>query len=228
MVWDNALLSAPLLRSIAPKSLAGYARFREATDKDGALPARLKALYIAVAATMKGYEAMAKRELSRGRELGLKFCEAASGAAILCSVRGEGAALRFLSVLEAEYPDRSDPSTPAPDIIVAEDEARNNFLAYFNVIPPSLGKLLELVPIAADAYYLMRQGTLGGTAIGQKYAEMLLVAVLAADYSPLASVHINGARKAGASETEICEAILCSVPVSGLSGWVVGANAMDA
>ncbi len=92
MVWDNALLSSPLLRSIAPKSLAGYARFREATDKDGALPARIKALYITVAATMKGYEAMARRELARGRALGLGFAEAASGAAILCSVRGEGAA----------------------------------------------------------------------------------------------------------------------------------------
>jgi alkylhydroperoxidase/carboxymuconolactone decarboxylase family protein YurZ len=177
---------------------------------------------------MKGYEAMARRELARGQAAGLTFEEAASGAAILCSVRGEGAALRFIEVLEAEYPDRSDPDTPLTDISVGKDEARDNFLAYFESMPPSLGKLLDLVPVGADAYYLMRQGTIGGTPIGQKYAELLLVAVLAADYSPLASVHINGARTAGASETEICEAILCAVPTSGLSAWVTGANAMDA
>ena len=44
---------------------------------------------------------------------------------------------------------------------LAFNEERDNFLAYFNTMPPSLGKLLELVPVAADAYYLMRQGTLG-------------------------------------------------------------------
>jgi len=39
---------------------------------------------------------------------------------------------------------------------------------------------------------------------------------------------MNGARRAGASEAEIAEAVLCAVPVAGLSAWVVGATAMDA
>jgi alkylhydroperoxidase/carboxymuconolactone decarboxylase family protein YurZ len=65
-----------------------------------------------------------------------------------------------------------------------------------------------------------------GTALEPRYAELLLVTVLAADYSPWASVHIDGARKAGASETEVAEAVLCAVPIAGLSAWVVGATAM--
>ena len=95
-------------------------------------------------------------------------------------------------------------------------------------MPPSLGKLIELVPLGADAYYLMREGTLGGTALSPRDAELLLVTVLAADYSEWAAVHMDGARRAGASEAQIAEAVLCAVPVAGLSAWVVGATAMDA
>ena len=36
------------------------------------------------------------------------------------------------------------------------------------------------------------------------------------------------APSAGASEAEVAEAVLCAVPVAGLSAWVVGATAMDA
>jgi alkylhydroperoxidase/carboxymuconolactone decarboxylase family protein YurZ len=95
-------------------------------------------------------------------------------------------------------------------------------------MPPSLGKLLDLVPVGGDAYYLMREGTLSGTALEPRHAELLLVTVLAADYSNWASVHMDGARRAGASEAEVAEAVLCAVPVAGLSAWVVGATAMDA
>ena len=47
---DNALLKSPLLRRIAPMTVGGYRRLRTVVDADGALPARIKALYVAVAA----------------------------------------------------------------------------------------------------------------------------------------------------------------------------------
>lgn len=208
-------------------SLAGYARFRQVIDGDSALPARIKALFAAVAATTKGYPEMARRELARARSLGLAWEEASSAAVILCSVRGEGAALRFVELLESEYGRDRAGDTALAEIAVAPTEARDNFLAYFGAMPPSLGKLVDHLPIAADAYYLMREGTLGATAIGAKYAELLLVAVIAADYSPLVAVHARGAITAGASEVELYEAILCAVPAAGLSAWVAAANAID-
>ena len=39
--------------------------------------------------------------------------------------------MRFLGLLEAEYPNRSDPATPAPEIAAGENEPRDNFLGYF-------------------------------------------------------------------------------------------------
>jgi alkylhydroperoxidase/carboxymuconolactone decarboxylase family protein YurZ len=224
----NSLLSTPLLRANAPKSLAGYARFREVLDNDSALPARIKALFVAVAASTKGYLELASRELKRGQSAGLSFAEAAAGVTILCSVRGEGAALRFHEIVNAIYPDRANPETQLEEINVEAGEARDNFLAYFGTMPVSLGKLVDHVPVAADAYYLMREGTLAMTPIGKKYAELLLVTVIGSDYHPLAAVHARGALTAGASETELYEAILCAVPVGGLSAWVATINAMEA
>ena len=228
MKQNNPLQDSPLLQRIAPLTLGGNLRFRQIVNQEGALPARIKALFVAVAATTKGFPAMARRELDRARGLGLSFEEAAAAAIILSSVRGEGAALNFMDMLDASFPGQAHGDAVAPEIAIKPGEAEQNFLAYFGSMPPSLGKLVELLPLGADAYYLMREGTINGTSLGQKYSELLLVTVLAADYSPLASVHIKGARTAGASETEIAEAIICAVLTSGLSAWVSGANAMDA
>ncbi len=223
----SLLLQSNLLRRIAPYTLAGYSRFRTIVDRDGAIPARIKALYVAVAATTKGYREMAKRELGRAHGLGLTYDEACAAAIVLSSVRGEGAALSYISALEAEYGVQSE-AVSMPQIEVGTGEAEQNFLNYFGKLPPSLRKLLELLPMGGDAYYLMREGTINGTPLGAKHSELMLVAVLAADYSPLASVHIKGAKTAGANDKEIAEAIVCAVLTSGLSAWVSGANAMDA
>lgn len=224
----SPLLQSNLLRRIAPFTLCGYSRFRRVVDEDGAIPARIKTLYVAVAATTKGYREMAQRELARARQLGLTFDEASSAGIVLSSVRGEGAALAYLALLDAEYPDQVDGDAAMPQIEVAPGQAADNFRRYFGTMPPSLGKLLDLLPLGGDAYYLMREGTINGTPLGPKYSELMLVAVLAADYSPLASVHMKGARTAGASETEIAETLVCAVLTSGLSAWVTGATAMDA
>jgi len=216
------------LRARAPKTLAGYRRFRAVIEQDSALPARLKHLFTAAAACVKNYAGMAERELRAAMAAGLDAEQAGSAIAILASSRGEGAALRFETIFCRVYPETARIDAEEQALAVAPGEAEANFLAYFNTMPPSLGKLLDLVPMGGDAYYLMREGTLSGTALDPRHAELLLVTVLAGDYSNWASVHMDGARRAGASEAEIAEAVLCAVPVAGLSAWVVGATAMDA
>ena len=222
----SPLLLIGRLRARAPKTIAGFRRFRSVVESDGALPASLKRLFVAAAACTKGYEAMALRELRQAAVLGLDAELAGSALAILSSSRGEGAALRFAEIFATVYPDSHAIEAEEVPIVVEAGEAERNFLGYFGSMPPSLAKLIELVPLGADAYYLMREGTLSGTALEPRHAELLLVTVLAADYSDWASVHMDGARRAGASEAEIAEAVLCAVPVAGLSAWVVGATAM--
>ncbi|RZF64697.1 carboxymuconolactone decarboxylase family protein [Sphingomonas populi] len=228
MSEPNPLVAVGRLRRDAPKTVAGFRRWRTIIDTDGAVPARIKRLFVACAATVKGYEEMALRELQAARDEGLAEAEAGAAVAILSSVRGEGAALRFHGLFGKVYPDAAEIEATNEDILVEPGAAEANFLHYFGTMPPSLGKLFEVKPLGADAYYLMREGTLSGTALEPVHAELLLVTVLAADYSEWASVHMKGARKAGASEEAVAEAVICAVPTAGLSAWVIGATAMDA
>ncbi|MET1082322.1 MAG: carboxymuconolactone decarboxylase family protein [Burkholderiales bacterium] len=221
------MLANGRLRRDAPKTLAGYRLFREVIETDGALPAPIKRLFVAAAACTKGYATMARRELSAAAASGLDLDLAAAAMTILASSRGEGAALRFGEVLTSSYGSEVAVEAEETPVVVEEGDAEKNFLSYFGSMPPSLEKLLELVPVGADAYYLMREGTLSRTALPPRYAELLLVTVIAADYNEWAAVHMDGARRAGASEAEIAEAVLCAVPVAGLSAWVVGATSMD-
>jgi alkylhydroperoxidase/carboxymuconolactone decarboxylase family protein YurZ len=142
---------------------------------------------------------------------------------VLSSLRGEAAAGDFGDIIAACF---SDAEIPAPQPLpAAEDgEAEANFSAYFGTIPTPLAQLLRLNPGAADGYYLMRRGSIDANPLSAKYGELLLLAILAAGYSPMAATHVRGARNAGASDEEIAEAVLCAVPAAGIAAWMaVGA-----
>lgn len=220
----SPLMDVALLQGFAPYTLAGYAGFRGVIDADGAVPGRLKALFVAVAAIDRRYEALASRELSRGRDLGLTVKEAVAGLIVLSSLRGEGAALEFAGLIQTVFGASDTP--PAQPLPIAEDgEAVANFTAYFGTIPAPLQQLLRLSPPAADAYYLMRRGSIDANPLSPKHGELLLLAILAAGYSPMALTHVRGARNAGASDAEIAEAVLCAVPSAGIAAWM-GVGAM--
>lgn len=221
----NPLLESDLLRDIAPYTVSGYALFRDIVETDGALPAKIKSLFVAVAAINKGYGELARREVERACRLGLGLKEAAAGFILLSSLRGEGAALEFKAVLDAVYPQPDTPRQARPTVKAEPGEAENNFKQYFGTVPPALAKLLQLSPKGADGYYLMRRGTIECNSLNKKYAELLLVTVLASDYSPMAATHIKAARTAGANDRELAEAILCAIPSAGIAAWI-GAGAL--
>lgn len=217
------LETLPLLAGHAPYTLAGYAGFRAIIDTDGAVPARYKALFASVAAIDRRYPDLARRELERGVAMGLEVVEATAGLIVLSSLRGEGAALEFADVLAACFATAdAPPAQPLPT--AAPGEAESNFSAYFGTIPPALAALMRLVPQGADAYYLMRRGSIDANPLSPKYGELLLLVILAAGYSPMAQRHVDGARRAGASDAEIAEATLCAIPAAGIAAWMaVGA-----
>lgn len=219
----SPLMDVPLLKGHAPYTLAGYAAFRSVIDADGAVPAKFKALFAAVAAIDRRHLALAGRELARGVALGLTPAEATAGLIVLSSLRGEAAALDFADIIAASFgPIAAPPPQPLP--IAEEGEAVANFNAYFGVMPDPLAQLLRLNPAAADAYYLMRRGSIDANPLSPKYGELLLLTILAAGYSPMAVTHVRGARMAGATDEEIAEAVLCAVPSAGIAAWMaVGA-----
>ena len=228
MTDSNALLQSVRLNGLAPFTLSGYALFRDVIEADGALPAKLKCLFSAVAATNKGYPALARRELERAARLGVLVNEAASGLILLSSLRGEGAALAFDALL-AEVHGLPAPAASAPSRVRAEPgEAEANFKSYWGTVPPALASLMRLVPKGADGYYLMRKGTIDCNQLDRKSAELMLIAVLASDYSPQAATHIKAARAAGATDEEMAEAVLCAVPCAGIAAWMAAGVLIEA
>lgn len=224
MIRESELDQVAFLAGHAPFTLAGYAKFREVIEEDGAVPARRKALFAAVAAIDRRYPDLARRELARGVALGLPLHEATAGLIVLSSLRGEGAALEFASLMaECFAPPAASREAGPPT--VARGEAEANFRQYFGTIPPPLAELIRLVPEAADAYYLMRRGSIDANPISAKDGELLLLTILAAGYSPMAATHVRGARMAGATDQEIAEAVLCAVPSAGIAAWM-GVGAM--
>jgi alkylhydroperoxidase/carboxymuconolactone decarboxylase family protein YurZ len=225
---SNALLQSALLKQLAPFTRSGYALFREVIDSDGALPARLKCLFSAVAAANKGYLELAQQELERAAGLGMPLNEAASGLILLSSLRGEGAALAFDAMLAKVYgPPASDPQAPSL-LRAGPGEAEVNFRSYWGTVPPALASLLRLVPKGADGYFLMRKGTIECNQLDRKSAELMLITVLASDYSPQAATHIKAARAVGASDEEMAEAVLCAVPSAGIAAWMAAGVLIEA
>jgi alkylhydroperoxidase/carboxymuconolactone decarboxylase family protein YurZ len=223
----SPLLESPLLRHFAPYTIAGFAGFRAIIDTDGAVPARFKALFSAVAAIAKNQEDLALRELRRGAAAGLTLKEAVAGLIVLSSLRGEGMALAFEKLLGSLYRHADTSLVPAEIPTAAPGEAIDNFTRYFGAIPAPLAQLLRLRPDGADAYYLMRRGSIDSNPLSPKYGELLLLTILAADYSPMAATHVRGARNAGASDEEIAEALLCAVPAAGIAAWMAAGALLE-
>ena len=216
----SPLMNVALLLGHAPYTLSGFAAFRRVIETDGAVSAKLKALFAAVAAVDRRHLDLARREMVRAVALGLTPQEATAGLIVLTSLRGEAAALDFAAILEASY-DTLDAPPPQALPSAGAGEAEANFKAYWaGVIPAPLAQLTHLVPEAADAYYLMRRGSIDANPLSPKHGELLLLAILAAGYSPMAATHVRGARNAGATDAEIAEAVLCAVPAAGIAAWM--------
>lgn len=216
------LEDSPLLRRYAPYTVSGYRLFRQIIETDGAIPADMKALMVAVAAVARGKDALALTELERGAKLGMTIDQAVAGLIVLCSLRGEAAAMTFESLLAKVY-GPAEEAAPVTQIAVAPDEARQNFESYFGQVPVPLQVMLDRLPLGADAYYLMRRGSIDANPLSPKHGEFLLLSILAADYSPMTATHVRGARNAGASDDEIAEAFICGIPAGGIAAWMAAA-----
>lgn len=216
------LEDSALLRRYAPYTVSGYRLFRQIIETDGAIPADLKTLLVAVAAVARGKDELALRELERGAELGITIGQAVAGLIVLSSLRGEAAAMTFEALLGKVYGPALD-VPPVDQIAVAPGEARNNFETYFGQIPVPLQVMLDRLPLGADAYYLMRRGSIDANPLSPKHGEFLLLSILAADYSPMTATHVRGARNAGATDEEIAEAIVCGIPAGGIAAWMAAA-----
>lgn len=229
---DHSVLGSPMLRdgslaAVSPKFAEGLARVREVTDLDGALPAWAKATFMAAAAAAKGHTALMQRELARAARGGLTP-HAATGAAIAVLIsRGEAVYERFRGVVDEVFGLSSTPTnTPADgEHSASASAAVAYFDEYFGFVPDYIALMAERSPRALEGYMLMREWALAENTLEPKLVELLLCTVNAAEFeSRFVDVHAGGARRAGATEDEIVEAVVCAIPVAGVASWLPGAD----
>jgi alkylhydroperoxidase/carboxymuconolactone decarboxylase family protein YurZ len=222
----SAVLQSGEIAAISHKFAEGFARVREVTDHDGAVPAWAKAMYIACASAVRNQDALLQREMRRAKELGLTLSDARGAALAVMISRGEGVYAKFTAVVNDVYDDEpGQPAAPAPDYELDPQSALDYFKGYFGFVPDYVELMADEAPRALQGYVLMREWSLAENTLAAKHVELLLCTVNAAEFSSrFVGVHAMGARNAGATEAEIVEAVVCAIPVSGVASWLPGAD----
>ena len=224
-VLGSAALASGRIDAVSPKFAEGLARVREVTDTDGACPAWAKALYMAAAASVKGHREMLMAQLERSRDLGLTL-EAARGAALTVLIsRGEAVYALFNSAIDEVYGETLGPGGEAEEFSLDRGACLDYFEDYFGFVPGYVGLMADEAPRALEGYVLMREWSLAENVLPAGHAELLLCTINAAEFSArFVNVHANGARRAGCSEAQITEAVVCAIPVAGVAAWLPGAD----
>ena len=224
-------LGSPLLRSgalaaVSPKFAEGLARVRDVTDRDGALPAWAKAVFMAAAAAVKGHDEVLRRELARSARSGLTIGAARGAAVAVLISRGEAVYERFTAAVDDAFGATVTPGNGAVPVFEASAGAATRYFdEYFGFVPDYITLMAERAPRALEGYMLMREWALAENTLEPKLVELLLCTVNAAEFeSRFVDVHAGGARRAGATEDEIVEAVVCAIPVAGVASWLPGAD----
>ena len=225
-ILGSAALATGQIDAVSPKFAEGLARVREVTDTDGACPAWAKALYMASAAAVKGHRQMLMAQMERSRDLGLQL-DVARGAALTVLIsRGEAVYALFNSAIDETFGETLQPGGGEADEFPLDRQGcLDYFEDYFGFVPEYVKLMADEAPRALEGYVLMREWSLAENVLDADHAELLLCTINAAEFSSrFVNVHANGARRAGCSEAQITEAVVCAIPVAGVAAWLPGAD----
>ncbi len=225
-ILGSAALATGQIDAVSPKFAEGLARVREVTDTDGACPAWAKALYMASAAAVKGHRQMLMAQMERSRDLGLEL-DVARGAALTVLIsRGEAVYALFNSAIDETFGETLQPGGgEADEFPLGRQGCLDYFEDYFGFVPEYVKLMADEAPRALEGYVLMREWSLAENVLDADHAELLLCTINAAEFSSrFVNVHANGARRAGCSEAQITEAVVCAIPVAGVAAWLPGAD----
>ncbi len=120
-------------------------------------------------------------------------------------------------------------SAPDPPRTPSERGAEAYFLDYLGVrsLPARMAIMSERVPAVFAGYHRMHHGALAADQSATKLAELVLVALNAAELQRgFVAIHAATARKASATDDELVEAIVCAIRVVGVAAWAAGAEGL--
>ncbi len=206
-----------------PGVAEGLGRLTAVAALDGAIPGRIKLLYMAAIATAQRDTGLARVLLGGAVEGGLTAAEARGAAAALLVSRGVPVLSAFLGVVtEVTGPATAGPGEDAAD---EETSATEYVESVYGAVPERIRIMGEHLPEALDGFHRLRSTGLRGAGLEAKWTELLLVALNAALLEPgFVASHASDARDEGASEAELAEAAAVAIPLAGMAAWHAGAT----
>lgn len=207
-------------------------------DVDGALSRRDK-LLLSLAITAVKNRGMLLEHVGAVLDRGVGADEIEALALALYLSRGDAACRAVLDALDlvgastaaARRTARASGQAidAAPPLSISGDEILHEFTAVFGELPDRVTLLAEHSPAGLEAYHRMRMAVLSQGMMTPVLAELALFCVNAAEYrGDFAAVHARGARRHGATETQLVEAGLCAVPAAGVAAWLAASEAIVA
>ena len=106
--------------------------------------------------------------------------------------------------------------------------ALDYFRSYFGGDPPPrIQAMADRAPGLFEGYAHLHRGTLRESALPPAIVELIMCAVNAAELqSEFVKIHADGARRVGATEEQLLEAIVAVVPIGGIAVWPGAAAAL--
>jgi alkylhydroperoxidase/carboxymuconolactone decarboxylase family protein YurZ len=225
----SAFLESGEIAAVLPRYARGYGRLWDVVAADGALPASVKALFMAGVAATQGREPTLRRELARAHALGLGAAEARGASIVLLNSRGEGVYEPFARCLDELYGPVAGAggAPPADEPFRSAQEVLAGYRTGFDLSLAPLELLAEHAPGALEAYAAMRPAVLDDNVLEGRLVELLICAISGAEQQPdYVAIHAERARAAGATTAQLVETLLCGVPVGGWIAWFGGVGGL--
>ena len=212
-----------------PVAAEGLARLTDAATGEGSLPASIKWLYMAAIGCVKQEDDLSSACLEQAFASGLSRDQADGAALTLLVSRGIPPYRRFIAAADRLVPRRGAETSEPPAGRVSADEAMAYAASVYGTVPERTRLMADEVPRALEGYLLLRRSGLRETGLSPLHTELLLVAINSSLHEPeFVAAHAAAARKEGASDTELAEAVATAVPFGGLAAWRPGAAGIAA
>ena len=212
-----------------PVAGEGIARLIDAATDEGELAARIKWLYMGAVAAVKLQDDLLSICLAAAFESGLTREEADGAALTLLVSRGIPPYRMFVGSLDSLQPRSESPTQSGPENPIDPEEVKAYAASVHGEMLDRVQLMADELPRALDGYFLLRKAGLGNAGLSHMHTELLLVSINSALYEEeFVTSHAAAARREGATEAALAEAVATAIPFSGLAAWRPGAAGIAA
>ncbi len=212
-----------------PTAAEGLARLTDAATRGGALAASIKWLCMGAVAAAKLQPDLIPPCLRNGFEAGLTREEADGAALTLLASRGIPPYRLFVTSVDTLVPRSDSRGAEVPDGPIDPEDIKAYAASVHGEVPARVQLMADELPRALEGYLLLRRAGLRQTGLSAMHTELLLVAINSSLYeADFVATHADAARREGATDTELAEAVATSIPFGGLAAWRPGAAGIAA